>query len=246
MNIRHARKSTARSTLAGCALALASTTASAQDAATTPSRLAGLKDDVASGLAGKSFTLAINYAQATFKATRASGRTQITDNGGATPALELSSGERAFRSWPMQNGNMLVGWNFKAVASVFDTRYQLIDSAVRGDNRGTSVSGGFLGLAPTIFLKLGPLYPDSEVFWKVGYGIGPGLLKSSGTALFPGGSVQEVGSSSPKLALYQDGFVQLQAGNWQFEISGKTLYVGDEDKTSLETYGFGVAYRLGF
>jgi hypothetical protein len=246
MNIRLARNFWAVPTLAGCALALAAVSASAQSVAPAPSASSGPKDDVASGLAGNSFSLAINYAQATFKTTRAGYRSQITDNGGATPALELSSGERVFRSWPMQTGHMLLGWNFKAVASVFETRYQLVDSAVRGENRGTSVRGGFVGLAPTVFFKLGPLYPDSEIFWKVGYGVGPGYLKSSGTALFTGGSVQTVGSSSGELALYQDGFLQLQAGNWQFEISGKTLLQGDAEKTSLETYGFGVAYRLGF
>jgi len=145
-------------------------------------------------------------------------------------------------------GNFIIGWSVNAAVSQFDTHYQL-NSAFRGQDIGTKVSGEYIGMAPTLFLKMGPLYPGRDIFWSAGYGIGPGIFKGSGTAYFntpQGGAIQEVGSSSPVLAVYQAVNWELQVDHWHFNISAKILNPQGSERSSLEAYGFGLAYRFGF
>ena len=199
----------------------------------------------------KSFTLGLAYTQVTYKNTHADaiGKTQITDNGAPSLIIELSGSERLLKSWPLRFGSATLGWDITASAGVFDTHYQLVDSALRGKDIGTKVSGGYLGAAPALFLKLGPLYPGSEIYWKAGYGIGAGLLQGSGTALFSTSTefvINTVGSSSPVLALYHAATWQLQVDHWYLDIMGKWLQVQDGKHTSLESYGFGLGYRFDF
>ena len=221
----------------------------AADAAQEPeSGSARVSDAAVFDLSKQSFTLGLAYAQVTYKARQPS-YTQITDNGAPSPIIELTSSEKTLRDWPLRTGSAVLGWDINASASIFDTRYQLVNSAFRGQNIGTDVRGGYIGLAPMLFLKVGPLYPDTQLYWKVGYGIGPGLLKSSGTAAFSsstGTVIGNVGSSAPALALYNTATWQLQAGNWYFDMTGKMFTTHDSSHSSLESYGFGVAYRFGW
>jgi hypothetical protein len=208
-----------------------------------------ITDLAMSKLEKASLTLGLAYTQVTYKTTHANaiGNTQITDNGAPSPIIELNSSEKILKSWPMHVGSAIIGWDINASASYFDTRYQLINSAFRGQNIGTKVSGGYIGVAPTLFLKMGPLYPGSNIYWKVGYGIGPGLFQGHGTALFntpQGGVINNVGSSSAEFALYNAANWQLQVGHWYFDIMGKWLLPQDSHHTSLESYGFGLAYRF--
>ncbi len=196
-----------------------------------------------------SFTLGLAYAQTTYKTNHANaiGNTQITDNGAPSLILELNSSEKILKSWPMRTGSAAIGWDFNASASYFDTNEQLINSAFRGQNIGTKVTGGYVGVAPTLFLKMGPLYPGTEIYWKVGYGIGPGYLWGSGTARFntaQGGAIDNVGYSSPTFAIYNTASWQLQIDHWYVDFLGKWLLAQDGNHTSLETYGVGLAYRF--
>ncbi len=217
----------------------------ADDAAQTPqSASASVSDLAVFKLNKQSFELGLAYTQATFKTTHANIGTQITDNGAPSPIIELRSSEKILKAWPMRVGNAVVGWDINASASIYNTRYQILNSALRGQDIGTNVSGGYIGVAPILFFKMGPLYPGSELYLKVGGGIGPGMLKSSGTSSF-NGTVDTVGSSSPVFAIYRTASWQFQAGNWYFDILGKGLQTLDGTHTSLESYGFGVAYRIG-
>jgi hypothetical protein len=225
-------------------LALASFSAAAQTTADSASGFASVADQALSILSKQSFSVGVSYSQATFKSTQEGEKTQITDNGTVSPTIDFNSSEKLLKSWPMKTGALVVGWDIRASASYFDTHYQLVNSAFRGDDIGTKVSGGYVGVAPGLFFKIGPLYPDSDIYWKVGFGAGPGLLKSSGTALFPDGTVREVGASSPTLALYTDAYWQLDVGHWRFGFGGKGISSRNNGTVSLESYGFGIAYKL--
>jgi len=198
-----------------------------------------------------SFNFGVSYLQMTYKSTNpnSSTKAQITDNGAPNAIMELNSDEKALTYWPLRGGNAVIGWNINASASSFDTHYQLVDSAFQGKDIGTKVSGGYIGVAPTLFLKIGPLYPGRNIFWRVSYGVGPALFQGSGTAAFDtpqGRVVSDVGSSSPVLALYQSINWQFQVDHWYIDIMGKILWPQGGEKTSLEAYGVGLAYRFGF
>ena len=197
----------------------------------------------------ESFSLGIAYSQVTYKTTHANtfGYTQISDNGAFYPVLELNSSEKILQSWPMRTGSVIIGWDINASASYFNVQDQLINSGFRGQNIGTQVTGGYIGIAPIAFLKMGPLYPERKIYWKTGYGIGPGLFSGSGTAYFntaQGGTVYNVGSNSSGFALYYNASSQLQVDHWYFDISGKWLQAQDGNHSTLESYGFGFAYRF--
>ncbi len=223
--------------------------AAGNDAKAPETASASLTDVAIAKLEKGSITLGLAYTQVTYKTTHANtiGNTQITDNGAPSLIIELNSSEKKLKSWPLRVGSAIIGWDINASASYFDTHYQLINSAFRGQNIGTRVSGGFIGVAPTLFLKMGPLYPGRDIYWKVGYGIGPGLFQGSGTALFnspQGGVINNVGSSSAVFALYNTASWQFQVGHWYLDIMGKWLLPQDGNRTSLESYGFGLAYRF--
>jgi hypothetical protein len=215
------------------------------------STLMGMTDRAILKLQKSSFMIGLAYVQATYKTTHSNstGKTQITDNGAPSPIIELNSSEKILKSWPLRVGSAIIGWDINASVSYFDTHDQLVNSAFRGQNIGTKVSGKYIGVAPTLFLKMGPLYPDSDIYWKVGFSAGPGLFQGSGTAYFnttTGSTIYNVGSSSPVFAIYTAAAWQLQVGNWNFNIMGKVLQPHDGNHTSLESYGFGLAYRFGW
>jgi hypothetical protein len=232
--------------------AFSSVAQAAGDTAQAPeSASVGITDLAIFKLEKKSFTLGLAYAQVTYKTHHANaiGNTQITDNGAPSPIIELTSSEKILKSWPLHTGSAIIGWDINASASYFDTHDQLVNSAFRGQDIGTNVSGEFIGVAPTLFLKMGPLYPGRDIYWKVGYGIGPGLFQGSGTAQFntPQGLViNKVGSSSAVFALYNAASWQLQVDHWYFDIMGKWLLPQDGNHTSLESYGLGLAYRFSW
>lgn len=197
-------------------------------------------------LDNESFTLGVGYSQATFKTlqSNSTSESEITDNGAPNPIIELNSSEKVLKKWPMKVGSAVLGWDINASASVFDTRYQITNSALRGQNIGTNVSGEYIGIAPILFLKIGPLYPGSDLYVKIGGGVGPGLLRSSGTADF-NGTITPVGSASPVFSLYRTASWQFQMGHWYFDIVGNGFTTESGQHSSLESYGIGVAYRFG-
>lgn len=200
-------------------------------------------------LRGKSVTLGLAYSQGTLKTSSSGARAQLTDNGSPSPVLTFNSGERSLASWPMRVGNIIIGWDYSIAANYFSTRYQLVDSALRGTDVGTKVSGGYLGAAPTLFLKLGPLLPGKDIYWKVGFGPGLGIFTYSGNVLVntsEGSQIDRVGGHSAKIALYSASNWQLQLGHWLIEFQGKYLLPASSPRTTFESYGLGLAYRLDF
>jgi hypothetical protein len=230
--------------------AFSSVTQAAGDAVQSPEPASVSITDLAIlKLEKESFALGLAYAQVTYKTTHANATSvaQITDNGAPSPIIELTTSEKILKSWPLRTGSAIIGWDINASVSYFDTHDQLVNSAFRGQDIGTKVSGGYIGVAPTLFLKMGPLYPGRDIYWKIGYGIGPGLFQGSGTAKFntPQGLViNKVGSSSAVFALYNAASWQLQVDHWYFDIMGKWLLPQGGDRTSLESYGLGLAYRF--
>lgn len=222
--------------------------AAAQESLSTEPASLSIVDQALIKLDEKSFTLGLAYMQMTYKSTHAnvSGNSQITDNGAPSPILELNSKEKVLQAWALPMGSAIIGWDINASVSTFDTRYQLLTSAFRGQDIGTKVSGGYVGIAPTLFLKMGPLYPGRDIYWKIGYGIGPGLFQGSGTAYFNNGATYDVGSPSSVLALYQTVNWQFQVDHWNLYIMGKILLPQGSERSSLEAYGAGIAYRFGF
>jgi hypothetical protein len=191
-----------------------------------------------------SLTIGVSYAQTMYRTKQKNGTNPIiTDNGSPNPIISLESSEKVLKSWPMSVGNAVMGWDTNTTASPFHLNYQTINSALRGQNVGTNVSGEYLGFAPMLFLKMGPLYPDSAIYVKIEGGIGPGLLKASGTEFF-NATINSVGSSSPSLALYRTASFEFQVGHWYFDIFGNGFSYASNANGSLESYGGSVSYRI--
>jgi hypothetical protein len=208
----------------------------------------GLTDLIASSLSDKTVTLGIAYWQGTYKVRQdgnSSNRAELTDNGAPSPILSLSSRERRLYAWPLVTGNAIVGWDVNGTLGLIDTKYQSVTSGIHGQNVGTRVRGAYVGVAPTLFLKLGPLSADRDIFWKLALGVGPGLLRASGTADFSALSAPpvSVGSRSATLGLYTYGTVQVQVGHWEYGFSGRGISPSG-GKPTYESYGLGAAYRF--
>lgn len=199
-------------------------------------------------LSEKSFSVGIAYWQGTYKVRQqgAAGSAIMSDNGAISPTLTITSKERLLFGWPLITGNAVIGWDVNASIGFIDTKFQSISSGVRGTDIGTRVKGQYLGAAPTLFFKLGPISRERQVYWKLALGAGPGLMKASGTAAFgSSGATESVGSSSWKPALYTYGSVLVQVGQWEYGFTGRAISQMN-DKPSYESYGLGVAYRFSW
>jgi len=204
-------------------------------------------------LRGSSVTLGAGYIQGTFKATKAGtpGNAQLTDNGKANLLLDYQGREKALARVPMKNGAFLLGWNLTATAGQFTADRQLVNSAFTGTNLGTSVKGQYAAVAPSLFLRMGPLYPGTEIYWSFGAGLGVAAAKYQGTAQF-GGSAGPVLNASPgggvKPALFETAFWQLDLGHWVVVFNSKYFLIRDANfsSTSYEVYGLSAGYRITF
>jgi hypothetical protein len=211
-----------------------------------------LAQRTAEGLRGTSMTVEAGYVQGTFKATKpgAPGHTEITDNGQVNLLLDFDTQESALWRVPMKEGNFIVGWNFSAVAGAFHANKQLFNSAFDGTGVGTSVNGQYLAVAPSMFMRMGPLYPHSEIYWTFGMGLGAGATRYSGTAQFGSatGPIETVGTNSVRPAWYGTAYWRLDVGHWLVVFNGKYFMIHDPNLTwaSYEIYGLNLGYRITF
>lgn len=198
-------------------------------------------------LRGQSITLGLGYAQGSFKLPLST----LTDNGAAEYIFEYDSTEKALLQWHMATGSGLLGLNLTGTLGHFRTDYQLVSSAVTGTDIGTGVSGNYLAGAPMLFVRFGPLYSGSEIYWKFGAGLGVGLMRYSGTAAVdvsaPNPPVIEPESSQgTRLAEYIPVDWELQINHWNLIFTSKYFYVRSSPSATYELYGLGLAYRFDF
>ncbi len=233
----------------------------ADDSATDTSssgQIQNTVDAITNTLNVHSIVLGIGYDQGTFKMFNDSGTTkiQMTDNGRAVPVLDYVSPEHVLARVPMRYGDAVLGLNFTGSFGEQNTSYENLPggSAIIGQNVGSRVSGDYLAGAPFIYLRLGPIYPDSDSYWLFGYGLGVALWHFSGNPIFyiPSGNnyiaTSMPVSSTAKLFLYQTWRWQFHFGHWDVRFDGSMLNNRKIDglNTSFENYGIGFAYTIHF
>ena len=231
----------------------------ADDAPAASSSTASTSSDpIGQFLKGQSFSLGYSYAQGTFKMSNGSGTTsQMTDNGRASPIINYTTGEWVLDKFPMKYGDGAIGVNIGGAFGEQDTHYQLNPqtSAVIGRDLGSKVTGDYLSVAPLLYLRLGPIYPDTDSYWLFGYGPGVALYHFSGNPIFytpqSGGGYLATSthvSSSATLFIYQTWRWQFHYGNWDVLFIGKQLSGRKVDgyNTSYEDYSLGLAYTIRF
>ena len=241
-----------------CLLPLAAAADDAPAAASSSPAASADSDPVGQFLKGQSFSLGYSYAQGTFKMSRGSTSSQLTDNGRASPIINYTTGEWVLDKFPMKYGDGAIGVNLGGSFGEQDTHFQLnpnSSSAVIGQDLGSKVTGDYLSVAPLLYLRLGPIYPGSDSYWLFGYGPGVALYHFSGNPYFytpqsTGGYLRSSASisSSATLFVYQTWRWQFHYGNWDVLFTGKQLSNRKVDgyNTSYEDYSLGVAYTLRF
>jgi len=206
----------------------------------------------AEGLRGTSMTVEAGWVQGTFKASKngAPGNTEITDNGQVNFLLDFDTQEAALWRVPMKVGSFIVGWNVSAVAGAFHANKQLVNNAFSGTGIGTSVNGQYLAVAPGMFMRMGPLYPDSQIYWTFGMGLGAGATRYRGTGQFGGstGPIETVGTNTVRPAWYGTAYWRLDVGQWLLVFNGKYFMIRDPNLVwgSYEIYGLNLGYRINF
>jgi len=203
------------------------------------------------GLRDASVTVVAGYIQGTFKARNATfGESQQTDNGHANLNLDYDSHEKAFVRRPMGVGEFIMGWNFNATISQFQVNKQLETSAFTGTDEGTSLKGTYAAVGPSAFIRLGPLYPGTKIFWSFGVGLGVGGTEYSGNAMFGAapGTILPVKSGGVKPMLYETAFWKLDVGHVMVLFNSKYLLIRDANlqSSTYESYGLSVGYRFTF
>lgn len=198
-------------------------------------------------LRGQSITLGLGYAQGSFKVPLST----LTDNGATEYIFEYGSTEKPLLQWHMAAGNGLLGLNLTGTLGHFRADYQLISSGVTGTDMGTGVSGNYLAGAPMLFVRFGPLYPGSEIYWKFGAGLGVGLVRYSGTAAFEEPApnpplIEPESSQGTKWAEYIPVDWELQMGHWDLIFTSKYFRVRSTPVATYELYGLGLGYRFDF
>lgn len=225
--------------------------ASADDAPAPSNDNTGVVDEIAQYLKGQSILLGAAYSQGTFKMSNATTRTQMTDNGRATAIIDYTSPERVIGKLDMKYGDAVLGLNFTGTFGEQRTDFQNISSGITGQNLGNKVTGDYLAGAPFVYMRLGPVYPGTDSYWLVGYGLGAALWHFSGDPYFPssGGTFSPVQvNSSAKLFLYQTGRWQFHYGNFDLLFTAKIINTGKVQgyNVSYEDYGIGIAYNIHF
>ena len=219
-----------------------------------PGPVSSLTEQALASLRGSSITLGGGYIQGTFKAGKAGttqGNTQLTDNGQFNFLLDYTGKEKALLQVPMKVGSFLVGWNITATAGQFQANKQLLNSAISGTDVGTSVKGQYAAVAPSLFMRMGPLYPGQEIYWSFGVSAGGGAARYQGDAQFSGnpGVDQAVGAKGGlRPTLYETAFWRLDVGHWVLVFNGKYFLIRDPNlaAASYEIYGLSLGYRITF
>ena len=212
-----------------------------------------VRRDLLQPLAGSSITLGAGYLQGTFKARASNpglGEAQSTDNGQFNALLDYTGRDKVLVRVPMRVGEFLLGWNLTGSLGQFKTDRQLLNSAFTGTDVGTEITGQFAAVAPSLFMRLGPLYPGTRIYWSFGAALGAGATHYTGTAEYPGspGTKTPVGGSGVKAALFEAAFWQLDVGHWVLRFNGRYFLIRDPDlaSASFEAYGLSLGYRISF
>jgi hypothetical protein len=216
---------------------------------TDPGSVQSLAGKAQAELQGSSVTLGGGYVQGTFKARLpgTQSETQITDNGQANLLLDYAGKDRVLARVPLRMGNILVGWSFTGTVGQFSADRQLVNSAFTGSDLGTKVKGQYAAVAPSLFVRFGPLYAGAPVYWSFGAAAGVGLMRTTGDALFGGPVLQTLGGGF-RPAYYEGAWWRLDVGRWALVFNSKYFVKRDPDLSNVtfESYGLCLGYRISF
>ena len=219
-----------------------------------------LVDQVAQSLKGQSILLGVNYSQGTFKmigVNQAAGSAELTNNGTASLILDYTSPEHVLAKYKMTYGDAVWGLNFVGTFGQQKTNYenQPGQSIIVGSNLSTQMTGDYLAGAPLLYLRLSPLYANTDSYWLFGYGIGAALYHFSGVPIVyqpnPLGGITANAftySTTSKIFLYQTARWQFHYGNWDAIVTVKQLGPRAVQGYNVvyTDYGFGIAYNFHF
>ena len=203
---------------------------------------------------GQAVTLGLGYGQTTAKLyfkDLDKGRAQITDNGTLVPLVQYASQESYFWESPLRTGRVAVGYNLVANYAAFSLNRQLTVGPFQGANVGTRVTGSYLAAAPLVFVRLGPLYPEREIFWKFGVGVGAAALQYKGTviATTAGGGryLEPVAKNADSLSVYTTEVWEVQVERWSLLFKGaQSSGSARHGNFTLEEYSLTLAYAFTF
>jgi hypothetical protein len=204
---------------------------------------------------GQSVTLGLGYSQKTITFNQfkgfANSSAQITDNGMIVPYVAYNSPESYFWELPMQVGRVAVGYNFVATYESFSVNRQLTNGPFQGANVGTKVTGSYVAAAPMVFARLGPLYPDRQIFWKLGIGVGAAATQYSGDVIATRNDgleeLQNVKANSGTIGLYNTEVLELQVEHWSLLFKAESILAnGAHETANLQEYSLTLAYAVRF
>jgi hypothetical protein len=173
----------------------------------------------------------------------------VTDNGTFSPFVDYASAEKPLASAPLATGVLTLGYNFAATYSTFNVNRELVDNPFQGEDFGTHVQGDYVLAGAALFAKLGPLFPESQVFWRVGLGAGGALLRYSGNVEVRQGvhfgEVHNVSGQADVLRPYTTLYWDLQFGRWLVSFRTMTISAAaGSEQTGLERDSLYLAYRF--
>ncbi len=197
------------------------------------------------------FSLGLGVQQATLTLGRTAARAQMTDNG--TLTLLVSADSRGHPLWqePLQrHGQVNLAWDWTATGNWMGLHRQLMNQADVGSNIGTSVQGGFVAAGIRLNLGMGPLYSNSNIFWRYALAFGPGVMRYQGHSLFEGSAA----SSTPVavggrwlLTDYVENRWELVMDRWELLLNAQYLQGQSQGlRASYMVVGLGAAYRFNW
>lgn len=185
---------------------------------------------------GRSLTLGPSFTLTDFQLFRdekfsdgTTPKAKLTDNGRLNLFQRFQTEESYFVEVPMQVGFLRLGYNFITYLTFFETDKQEVLDGVFGEELGTGASGHVIGFAPFLFMVIGPLYPDTEIYWKTGLGVGVASIQYEAVVLFrnnrsPQTSRERLSDSDFNLSIFSQALWELNWERWvlTFQITRLT------------------------
>lgn len=209
-------------------------------------------------LRGQSLTVGLGWSQDFFRLYSTSKIERpgpelatVTDNGALAPSVQYDSQEFGLATLPLRTGALALGYNFIFTYSTFSVNRETVDNPFVGEDRGTRVSGDFALAGPMLFARLGPLYPESELFWRLGGGAGAALMRYSGTVEIRQGEhfgeVIRVSDQANRLRLFTALLWELQFSRWLLTFRSMAIIASGGDAVAgLERHSLSLAYNFRF
>ncbi len=200
----------------------------------------------------REFSRVLGAQQATLTLTRVGEKSQLTDNGSLTLLLSANTRGQRLHSWALRQGGAVdLDYDFSGTVNILGLHKQLLNSADIGQSIGTGVHGGYVAAGVRLNLSMGPLYPDSSIFWRYSLAAGPGELYYRGTAQFDGtqavATAQSVGGRG-QVMLWLENKWELSINRW--ELVFNTQYMTGAAQQGLHTsyivFGLGVERSWSF